>query len=157
MSGDDSRTRPAPLSYALVAAQFALLALLASPLEALVPATLVDLPGTALAIIAVAIALAAVFAMRARNLSVLPEPVANGTLVERGPYRLVRHPMYAAVLLGGFGAALLHRDALHWLWLALLAPVLVVKIRREERLLAARYPTYADYRRRVSALVPGLY
>ena len=104
----------------------------------------------------VALASAAAVALRRTRFSVMPEPRPGGSLVERGPYRLVRHPMYAAVLLSGLGAALCRGDPSHGLWLALLALVLWAKIRREERLLVAAYPAYADYRRRVGALVPGL-
>ena len=104
----------------------------------------------------IALALFAAAALRATRFSVMPEPRAGGNLVERGPYRLVRHPMYAAVLLSGLGAALCRGDPSHALWLALLALVLWAKIRREERLLVAAYPAYAGYRRRVRALVPGL-
>ena len=143
-------------SYALVAAQFLLIALLASPLAAFVP----DSPGAALGLplllAALALALYAAASLRPSNFSVLPEPVADGALIERGPYRRVRHPMYAAVLLAGAGAVIANGDAIHALWLALLVLVLRTKIGREERLLCERYPGYAEYRRRVKALVPGL-
>ena len=141
-------------SLALVGAQFALLAALAYPPAAFVPHSAHAALGLALALGAVALALLAARAMRATRFSVLPEPRAGGAFVERGPYRRVRHPMYAAALLGGLGAAVAHADAAHAAWLAALGVVLGLKIRREERLLLAAYPGYADYRRRVGALLP---
>lgn len=155
-AGGERRGATSPVSVALVAAQLALIALLALPLETLWPDSVADLPAALLIVASVALALAAFGAMRASRFSVLPEPAVGGALIERGPYRFVRHPMYAAVLLGGAGAALLHGDARHWLALVALAAVLALKIRREERLLLAAYPGYADYRRRVRALLPGL-
>ena len=145
-----------PVSIALVAAQFVLLALLASPLSDFVPASPLRLVGLASLVGGIALALWAARSMRATRFSVLPEPRDGGTLVERGPYRVVRHPMYAAVLVCGLGACIAHGDARHWLWFGLLGIVLWLKIRREERFLLAAYPGYADYRRRVGALVPGM-
>ena len=154
---DTSPEAASALSYALVGAQFLLIALLASPLDAFVPDSPGAVLGLSLLLASLALALYAAASLRAVNFSVLPEPVADGTLIERGPYRRVRHPMYAAVLLAGAGAVTANGDAVHALWLALLVLVLRIKIGREERLLRARYPGYADYRRRVKALVPGLF
>ena len=143
-----------PYSYALVGAQFLLIALLASPLGAFVPDSPRAAIGLSCLLAAFGLAAAAAASLRRANFSVLPEPVAGGALVERGPYRHVRHPMYAAVLLAGTGAAIANADAAHTLGLLLLGVVLWLKIEREERFLETRYPGYADYRRRVKALVP---
>ena len=35
-----------------------------------------------------------------------PEPLAGAVLVERGAYRLARHPIYGGVVLGGAGVSL---------------------------------------------------
>lgn len=40
----------------------------------------------------------AVMTMTVKNLAVLPEVKAGSRLVTHGPYRWIRHPMYAAVL-----------------------------------------------------------
>lgn len=154
---DAAPGKTSALSYTLVGAQFLLIALLASPPLAFVPDSPGAVLGLSLSIAALALVLYAAASLRAVNFSVLPEPVVGGTLIERGPYRRVRHPMYAAVLLAGAGAVVANGDAIHALWLALLVLVLWIKIGREERLLRARYPGYADYRRRVKALVPGLF
>lgn len=91
------------------------------------------------------------------NLSVLPYPKEGSTLVESGPYRLVRNPIYSGLILGSFGLAL----AVHsWLSLAYALALLVLfdlKTRREERWLRERYPTYADYQRRVKKLLPWVW
>jgi protein-S-isoprenylcysteine O-methyltransferase Ste14 len=91
-----------------------------------------------------------------RNLTPLPVPRRDATLVETGPYRLVRHPIYAGGILLTYGWAL----AVHG-WLTLVyATVLLIffdfKSTREERWLTARFPAYPDYQRRVSKLVPFL-
>jgi protein-S-isoprenylcysteine O-methyltransferase Ste14 len=80
------------------------------------------------------------------------------TLITTGPYRLVRHPGYLAILLSLGGLQLVLGT-----WVALAAMVLVilplpVRIAIEERILAEHFSAeYADYRRRTPyRLVPGI-
>lgn len=140
------------MSHALVAAQLLLIALIAWPSAPLA----ITVTGIALLVLGVGAAVAALAVMPARTFSVLPEPKSSGELVTRGIYRHVRHPMYLAVLLCGIAAALAYGTTAKWVLLALLAGVLALKIRREERLLLARFPDYAVYRQRTSAIIPYL-
>lgn len=80
-------------------------------------------------------------------------------VVERGPFRLVRHPSYTGVLLAFVGFALTLRN-----WAALLivlVPIFAAFIRRmnveEEALSRALGSRYADYMRRTKRLVPFVY
>lgn len=85
---------------------------------------------------------------RPGNFNIRPEPHPDGHLVQEGPYRWVRHPMYGAVLLLAAGAAAWLANALGVvLWLALLA-VLLAKTSLEKQWLLKRYPQYANYRLR---------
>lgn len=140
------------MSHLLVFAQLLLIVLIAWPGHAPAP----GLASGALFLLGVIAAAAALAAMPARTFSVLPEPRSGGALVTRVIYRHVRHPMYLAVLLCGLGACLAYGSATKWGWLALLAAVLALKIRREERFLLAKFPDYAAYRRRTSAIIPYL-
>ena len=69
-------------------------------------------------------------------------------LVEQGPYRFVRHPVYAAGLLFLLGYGLL-TSVLATAVVPAIAVLWWLKSSVEERHLAARFPEYADYRRRV--------
>jgi|SRR5439155_13807524 len=89
--------------------------------------------------------------------SVLPRPISGGQLVESGPYRIVRHPVYAGLILGGIGFALQRVSPATLVATMLLAVVLDLKRRREEVWLLDRFPGYAEYRERTRALVPFLY
>lgn len=91
------------------------------------------------------------------NLSVLPHPKADSELVESGAYRLVRHPIYAGIILGAFGWALLWASSLVILYAIILFIFFDIKSRREERWLAKKFPTYSDYRGRVKKLIPFIY
>ncbi len=79
-------------------------------------------------------------------------------LVTDGPYRFLRHPRYAGILLFLSGFALLYRSwpALCLVVLALL--VLLWRIADEEALMREQFGAeWDDYARRTPRLVPGLY
>jgi len=88
-----------------------------------------------------------------RCFGVLPD--ARG-LVTRGPYRLVRHPMY----LGELGAIVGIEVAAPSAWnlgaLAALAVAQVGRARLEERTLRRAFPAYAAYAARTPMLIPRL-
>jgi protein-S-isoprenylcysteine O-methyltransferase Ste14 len=81
----------------------------------------------------------------------------GGGLVTSGPYALIRHPIYAAILLF-VGAAVAAHPALLSAGIGLLATVAVgVRIAAEERLVVQRYPEYAAYAARTRRLIPGVF
>ena len=88
-------------------------------------------------------------------LSVLPDH----ELVSTGPYRWLRHPNYAGLLLVALGTGLMVRSPLFlagavFLWL----PLALLRIRQEERALYGRLGArWAEYARRRWSLVPGVY
>jgi protein-S-isoprenylcysteine O-methyltransferase Ste14 len=94
---------------------------------------------------------------RAAAFSALPRPVEAGSLVNTGPYRYVRHPIYSALILGGFSIALIRLSLLAAALTIALALVLDLKRRREELWLVERFQGYPAYRTRTRALVPFLY
>jgi protein-S-isoprenylcysteine O-methyltransferase Ste14 len=79
------------------------------------------------------------------------------TVIRRGPYRLIRHPMYSAALLFIWAAVLSHLS----LWaLAIGTAVTIIAALRvvfEERFLRDRYPEYAAYAQATKAIVPYLF
>lgn len=79
-------------------------------------------------------------------------------LVDRGPYRYIRHPMYASALLGGLSLALISANAVLLATFALsLWLVLCSRIPREERMLREHLgDRYDDYTQRTGALLPRL-
>jgi protein-S-isoprenylcysteine O-methyltransferase Ste14 len=91
------------------------------------------------------------------NFNIRPELRSGARLVTGGPYRHIRHPMYASVLLGT--GALVVADARPWriVLLAALLVVLLLKAAREEEYLRAAFPEYAAYASRTWRLVPFVY
>lgn len=140
------------MSRLLVSAQLLLIVLIAFPFHA----AQLNALNVGLFALGAMVAVAAITVMPARSFSVMPEPTSEGELVTRGIYRHIRHPMYLALLLCGLAACLAYASGLKWGMLALLAGVLMAKIRLEERLLLARFEGYAAYRLRTKALIPYL-
>jgi protein-S-isoprenylcysteine O-methyltransferase Ste14 len=111
------------------------------------------------AVLAVAGGAFAVWAARTlgRGLTPFPKPAAGGALVETGPFRHVRHPIYTGGLLFFLGWSL-YAGPVALALTAVLGVLWALKARVEERHLAARYPGYAGYAARVRRrLVPGLF
>jgi protein-S-isoprenylcysteine O-methyltransferase Ste14 len=76
-------------------------------------------------------------------------------LITSGPYALVRHPIYAGLLLAFLGSALALGDWRGVLAFALAAGALWRKLRLEERWMRQEFgDAYQAYSQRVAALVP---
>jgi protein-S-isoprenylcysteine O-methyltransferase Ste14 len=93
----------------------------------------------------------------ARAITALPRPRAGSTVAQSGVYRIVRHPVYGAVLLIAVGWSLAE-SPLGLIPAALLAVVFDLKARLEEAWLEERHRDYGAYRRRTPhRFVPGIY
>lgn len=91
------------------------------------------------------------------NLTPLPYPKENATLVQSGAYRFVRHPLYAGVLMLAFGWGFAVRGWLTLGYATILLIILEFKSAREERWLLEKFPEYRDYRKRVGKFIPFLH
>lgn len=78
-------------------------------------------------------------------------------LVTRGPYRLVRHPLYLAevVVVAGLMVERSQPWAAAVFGLAVLSQV--PRMRAEERVLSAAFPDYPMYAEKKARLIPGVY
>lgn len=84
-----------------------------------------------------------------------PVPASEARLVETGPYRFVRHPIYTGVLLVALGAAVFSGSWSAAMAALALGPYLWLKTAFEERQLRLRFSGYRSYRKRVRwRLVP---
>jgi protein-S-isoprenylcysteine O-methyltransferase Ste14 len=78
-------------------------------------------------------------------------------LVTRGPYGIVRHPMYTGLLLLGAGLGVAYDSALTLGVALMFAVPFTLHALIEEQLFARHFgEAWSDYRRRVPMLVPGL-
>ncbi len=95
--------------------------------------------------------------MLGKNRTPFPKPQTGSTLVQTGVYGVVRHPLYASVILLSVAWSLLWRSGPSLAVTALLVILLDAKARREERWLRETFAEYADYAKRVRRLIPWLY
>ena len=89
-----------------------------------------------------------------RSISLLPEA---RRLVTRGPYALVRHPLYLGEMIAVAGVALQYRSAGALLLLGLVWGFLFWRMKYEELVLFQSFPEYGAYMARTARLVPGVY
>jgi protein-S-isoprenylcysteine O-methyltransferase Ste14 len=97
----------------------------------------------ALAVTLVGVGLAVISAQfLGTNFSFTPQGRA---LVERGPYRFVRHPIYLAELLMIFGVTVVDMRLVPLLGALLVLALQLVRIRAEEHLLRSTFPGFKKF------------
>jgi protein-S-isoprenylcysteine O-methyltransferase Ste14 len=144
------------LGTVLVALQFALIAALT---VLALPAFLRSHAPAGAWLVAVAGALLGLWALscnRPGNFNIRPTPREGGQLVQQGPYRWIRHPMYTAVIACGLACAWVGNSFWGWPGLAALVAVLATKARFEEHWMLAGHPGYAAYRTRTWRFLPWI-
>jgi protein-S-isoprenylcysteine O-methyltransferase Ste14 len=89
-----------------------------------------------------------------RSFGILP---GNRGIVSKGPFHLVRHPIYTGWFLLTLGYLCSYPSATNCIITLMTVPFMMWRIRLEENLLDAD-PEYREYRRLVpSRIIPGLY
>jgi protein-S-isoprenylcysteine O-methyltransferase Ste14 len=80
------------------------------------------------------------------------------TLVRRGPYRIVRHPIYTGFLLAALGVAVITGEVRGLVGAAILFVAFRVKSLTEESFMLANFgEQYVEYKREVKALIPWVF
>jgi protein-S-isoprenylcysteine O-methyltransferase Ste14 len=88
-----------------------------------------------------------------RSFHAAANPTAGG-LVTSGPYAVLRHPIYAAVLYFTWAAIADHPSWISVGGGALITAGALVRMLLEEQMLVVRYPEYRDYMRRTRRVIP---
>jgi protein-S-isoprenylcysteine O-methyltransferase Ste14 len=134
----------------LVSAQFMLIMLLIWPWVApvfVLPALLLTLP-------ALAFGVWILRHNRIGNFNIRPELKSGAQLIIDGPYALVRHPMYVAVLWLGLCAVVLYASTAALLLWGLLYWVLDRKAALEESYLRIHFTAYEAYAEKAGRFLP---
>jgi protein-S-isoprenylcysteine O-methyltransferase Ste14 len=92
-----------------------------------------------------------------RNWSLIRTQKKDARLVTSGPYRFVRHPIYAGIILSLLGVTL----TMGFYWIIFWAVMVVFFINSayvEEKSMAARFPNdYLHYKARTKMLIPLIF
>ncbi|HKI77626.1 MAG TPA: isoprenylcysteine carboxylmethyltransferase family protein [Ignavibacteriaceae bacterium] len=88
--------------------------------------------------------------------SVHAEP-KEGTLLNKGPYQFIRHPMYAAALLFIWSSIFGHLSFINVIIGLVATGVAVIRITVEERLLQSQYPDYLQYAKKTNRIIPFIF
>ncbi len=79
-------------------------------------------------------------------------------LIQQGPYRLVRHPIYAGVLLMVLGTAIVLDELRGFLAIAFFLGSVALRIHAEEIVLTQQFPQeFPQYKKRTRLLIPWLF
>ena len=110
-----------------------------------------------LQIAGIAIGIWAFIAMGIGNVNISPLVKQGAVLVTRGPYRLIRHPMYLAVLLV-IWPLIIDQSSLPRITAGfVLTADLIIKILFEESLLKKHFSEYKTYVKTTNRLIPGIF
>jgi protein-S-isoprenylcysteine O-methyltransferase Ste14 len=87
------------------------------------------------------------------------EVKADHVIIRQGPYKVIRHPAYAAYILMGLGLSIGYSSLVGLLALPfLLVPALVYRMNVEEKILSTVFnEQYSQYTKKTKKLIPGLW
>ena len=87
------------------------------------------------------------------NLTPLPYPMSESSLIKSNSYRNVRHPLYKGLLFISLGICIFSLSLIHLILLISLAYVLKIKALKEEERLKIKFPEYKKYMKEVPAII----
>ena len=92
--------------------------------------------------------------MGRENLNIAPTVREGAQLVIKGPYRLIRHPMYASVLLTIWAVIIDKFTLLRLIVGLILMADLMIKMLYEEGILKRHFRDYPEYMERTKRIIP---
>jgi protein-S-isoprenylcysteine O-methyltransferase Ste14 len=99
----------------------------------------------------------AIGTMQLDNLRITPSPAEKTRLIMKGPYRIVRHPMYLSLLFIMFPPVIAQFSQFRLIMSILMVIDLVIKLNYEEKLLSLKFEEYVSYRKKTFRLIPFIY
>jgi protein-S-isoprenylcysteine O-methyltransferase Ste14 len=78
----------------------------------------------------------------------------EGGLVTTGPYKFIRHPIYASIIYFISAAVISHPSLINLIIGAACLLGAGIRIYAEEKLIIEKYPGYADYAKRTKRIIP---
>jgi len=88
------------------------------------------------------------------NLSPFPTPKKESTLISKGIYGYLRHPIYTGIILMGLGCSIFTGNLDNLIFTILLGVLFYYKSTYEERLLSKKFPEYSKYKESTWKIFP---
>jgi protein-S-isoprenylcysteine O-methyltransferase Ste14 len=121
------------------------------------PSTIAEFAGFVITVFGIGFAVWARFFLGG-NWSAMVTVKENHELIRSGPYAIVRHPIYSGVSLAALGTAITKGEVRGLIAVVLLVIAWRWKWGKEERFMSQQFgEQYADYKRHVHALIPGIW
>jgi protein-S-isoprenylcysteine O-methyltransferase Ste14 len=90
-----------------------------------------------------------------RNWSGMVTVKQDHELIRRGPYALVRHPIYTGIAFAGIGTAIFYGEISGLIVIVAMLSVLLHKMKVEERFMTEQFGSaYTDYQEKTKAFLP---
>lgn len=93
---------------------------------------------------------------KSRSFHLTANPTEGG-LVTNGPYRLLRHPIYAAVIYFSWACLIAFPEIKVLIAVLLITAGMFIRMLLEEMELNRAYPEYAEYSKRAKRLIPFIF
>ena len=90
------------------------------------------------------------------NLSPLPYPMNESSLIKNNSYKHVRHPLYKGLLFTSLGICIYSLSLIHITLLILLTYILKIKALKEEERLKIKFSEYQKYIKEVPAIIKNV-
>lgn len=122
----------------------------------LIPDQALSLAGVAATVLGILLAIWGLVSL-GDALTPFPKPLYEASLHRQGAYKLMRHPIYAGLILTSFGWTLWWLSPIGVLCVLMLAIFFDRKAAYEEIWLRQKYKKYADYMSEIKKFIPGVY
>ena len=100
---------------------------------------------SAIQIVGFIVAAWAILEMNKSKINIAPTPLSGSSLIQSGPYKLVRHPMYLSLILTLTPAIISYYNPINLCVFVIFIINLFFKMFFEEALLKDFFPDYKDY------------
>tara|TARA_Y100001968_G_scaffold241952_1_gene225525 strand:+ start:166 stop:726 length:561 start_codon:yes stop_codon:yes gene_type:complete len=90
------------------------------------------------------------------NLTPLPYPINESSLIKNNSYQHTRHPLYKGLLFISLGICIFSLSIIHISLLISLAYILKIKALKEEEKLKIKFPEYKKYIKEVPAIIKDI-